>query len=239
MAMFAALAFATRVEAQNILGDGEGLGVCCDVSEVVSGEVSFEISDVVYDPDGGGWYKFPLMAFGPGTEYPNGIPAGTLVSLHETIHISPGSPEIWDWHQELYADSVDYFSGDSTEEENTAEWVVDSATATFNGGDVVADVQYETVPGESSIVWMDFTEGLSGGTLEIWKEFITTADVPLYHPDDTGQTVPGGESYVFIYQYPTVRDVPEPAACTMAWLCGLLVVPWTRRRLRRAQTSGI
>jgi hypothetical protein len=230
MAMIAAMAFATRLNAQNILGDGDGDGFCCDVSEAVNNVILFEIGDVVYDPDGGGWIKFPLIVFGPDTEFPNGIPVGTVITLHETIHISPDSPGITDWHQELYADSVDYYYGLSTEEENTAEWVAGSAMATFDGNDVLADVAYETVPGEGSFVWMDFTEPLSGGTLEIWKDFITTAEVSLYHPADARETVPGGESYVFVYQFPT--SVPEPATCTMALLCGLFAFPWARRRLR-------
>lgn len=229
VAMIATMAYATRLDAQNVLGIGDGPGVCCDVSSVVNYEVEFEIGDVVYDSDGGGWWKFPLMEFGPGTEYPNGIPAGEVVLLHETIHISPDSPPIWDWHEELYADSVDYFYGDSTEGENTADWVEGTVSATFDGDDVLADAGSENVPDEGSFLWMDFTEGLNGGTLEIWKEFVTTAEVPLYHPDDTGQTVPGGESYVFIYQFPTV---PEPSACIMALLGSLFVVPWARRRLR-------
>lgn len=230
MATIAAVAFASRLDAQTPLGLGDAEGAFA-LSEVASNEIFFEISDVVYEESAGGWVKFAQIPFGPSTEFENGIPQGTVISVHETIHISPDGPAIWDWHQELFPDSVDYASGDETFFENTVEWVQGSVSATFNGNDVLADVGYENVTGDEpfSIVWMDFTQGLRGGTLEIWKEYITTADVPLYHPDDTEQTEPGGDSYAFIYQFPTV---PEPATSTIALLGSLLVVSGARHRLR-------
>jgi hypothetical protein len=223
--MIAALSFAARLHAQTILGDGDGDDVE-DTQTVVGGEVVFEIEDVVYDPEGGAWLKYTEIPFGPDTDFPNGIPAGTVISVHESILISPNSPGITDWHEIVLPDSIDFNSGFEQQGADTAEWVVDSAMAMFESQDVLAEAEYDGVN-----VDLFFDYPLSGGTLEIWKDYITTADVPLFHPLDTNMTDPGGFAYQLIIEYPT-HDVPEPATCTLVLLSSLFVVPWARRRLR-------
>ena len=117
MAVIAVVVLVCALTVQSFLGPAEDsdLGDCCSVGIVEDGEVDFEIDNVYFlDNDengengGGAWEKFPAIPFGPDTSFPDSIPVGTLVTVHESITLNAVSPGITDWHEHLQADSIVY-----------------------------------------------------------------------------------------------------------------------------------
>ena len=75
-------------------------------------------------------------------------------------------------------------------------------------------------------------------TLEISKQFVTSSEIPLYHPDDVNQEFPGGIAYIAMPEFPSSGPiVPEPST----WRNGLVAVrladgvSGARRRCRRRE----
>ena len=157
MAAVAVLALIARVEAQSFLGPAEDsdLGDCCSVGTVEDGDVDFDIENVFFlDNDengengGGAWEKFPAIPFGPDTDFPDSIPVGTSVKVHEIITFNAISPGITEWHEHLQADSIVYedyaesigdpdFEG-AVDGVYKAQWVLGSAMAMVDGQNVLA-----------------------------------------------------------------------------------------------------
>jgi hypothetical protein len=160
-------------------------------------EMALEVASPVTfaEPGGAGdvmWF-FPEIEFGGEGEWPE-ITDETTVRLTTTLNLQD-SDSFNIWTMDIFSDSVDYYDGSSTFEENRAAWLDSGIEVTFNGTPV--NNLNAVLSNDDTSLLLAF-DGVSGtGDFAVTSFYQSIANLPVINPEGTG-TPPGGMSFNYV-----------------------------------------